>query len=198
MLASLSDGVIPVTAFITDAAGNASATSAVSNITLDRTAPVAPSIVSVPENASGINAAEDDDGTAIQVAVPSDAKVGDVLTLNIGGQVVNYTVTASDIGGTATVPVSALTLTALTDGTIPVTATLTDLAGNNSATSTPFNFNLDRSAPAKPTIVAVPENADGGINAIEGSDGTVVNVSLPAGTQAGDTITLTIAGLDVH
>jgi Ca2+-binding RTX toxin-like protein len=50
---------------------------------------------------------------------------------------------------------------------------------------------LDTVAPAAPSSVSIPENAGGGINASEASDGTIVAVSLAGtGAIAGDTLTL--------
>ena len=194
----LPDGAHSVTTTITDAAGNESAQSPSLAITIDTTAPSAPSISAVPENSNGgVNAAEASDGTIIKVSIPVDAKVGDTLNLTVGGQPVIYTILASDIGSTADVSVDAPTLALLADGSIPVTATLTDAAGNTSAPSSPFSFILDRVAPDAPGITSVPENAGGGINANEGADGTTVNISLPPGTKAGDTITLNVGGTPV-
>ena len=195
----IADGAHSVTTTITDVAGNESLQSPSLAITIDTTAPSAPSVTAVPENSNGgVNAAEASDGTIIQVAVASNAKVGDVLTLTLGTggsqQTVTYTVVAGDIGATANVTVGAGNLSALPDGNVPVSATLTDAAGNTTAPSSPFSFLLDTTAPAKPTIIAVPENAGGGINANEGADGTTVNIALPAGTKAGDTIALTVGG----
>ncbi len=68
-------------------AGNESAQSSALAIVIDTSAPSAPNISAVPENSNGgVNATEDDDGTAIQVSVPNNAVAGDTLTLNVGGQ----------------------------------------------------------------------------------------------------------------
>ena len=198
----LPDGAHSITTTITDAAGNESPQSPSLAISIDTTAPSAPTVTAVPENSNGgVNAAEASDGSIIQVAIPADAKAGDVLTLTIGSgpstQTVTYTVLAGDVGSTANVPVDAPTLAALPEGSIPVTATLTDATGNTSAPSAAFTFLIDRVAPIAPSIASVPENAGGGINANEGADGTTVNITLPSGTKAGDTITLNVGGMAV-
>ena len=50
---------------------------------------------------------------------------------------------------------------------------------------------IDRLAPGAPRIAAVPENADGGINAAEAADGTLVRIDLTGtGAAAGDRVVL--------
>ena len=132
-------GTFNVTATLTDAAGNASANSTAASVTVDTVAPAAPSITSIPENGGGgINASEASDGTPVVVGLTGTGAVaGDTLTINWGGQTVNYTLLAGDISGnSATVTVPLATITAQGQGTFNVTATLTDAAGNASSNST--------------------------------------------------------------
>ena len=165
------------------------------NLTVDSVAPSAPLVTAIPENATGgaISASEAADGTILQVSIPSDAKAGDTLTLNLGGSQVLYIIQASDIGTVANVPVSVATLTSLSDGTVPVSATITDAAGNVSATSLISSLTLDRAAPSAPSITSVPEN-NSAISAAEASDGVIVTVSLSGDARAGDTLSVTING----
>ena len=192
------DGVKVITIVATDPLGNISSSSSLS-VTIDTTAPSKPSIVDIPENTNNgsIGAAEAADGTTVQVGIPANAQAGDTLTLNIGGQPVSYTVLAADIGGTVNVPVSAAVLAGLGDGVIPVSATLTDAAGNVSAPSAASSLNLDRASPSTPSITAVPENNNGSVNQAEASDGTIIQVSIPADAKAGDTLTLNVGGQSV-
>ena len=187
-------GTFDVTATLTDAAGNASATSTASSVTVDTVAPTAPLITSIPENGGGgINASEASDGTPVVVDLTGTGAVaGDTLTINWGSQTVNYTLLASDISGnSATVTVPAATITAQGQGTFNVTATLTDAAGNASANSTATSVTVDTVAPTAPSITSIPENGGGGINASEASDGTPVVVGLTGtGAVAGDTLTI--------
>ena len=72
------------------------------------------------------------------------AVAGDRLTINWGGQTVNYTLLAGDISGnSATVTVPLATITAQGQGTFNVTATLTDAAGNASSNSTATSVTVD-------------------------------------------------------
>ncbi|WP_205742585.1 hypothetical protein, partial [Halomonas borealis] len=74
-------------------------------------------------------------------------------------------------------------------------------AGNSSAPSDSIDFSVDGTSPGgddgndAPTL-AIAEAADGAIDADELSDGVEASVGLTAGTQAGDTITLSIDGAE--
>ena len=145
-IAAQGQGTFDVTATLTDAAGNASPNSAPASVTVDTVAPAAPSITSIPENGGGgINASEASNGTPVEVGLTGTGAVaGDRLTINWGGQTVDYTLLAGDISGnSATVTVPLATITAQGQGTFDVTATLTDAAGNASSNSTPASVTVD-------------------------------------------------------
>ena len=187
-------GTFNVTARLTDAAGNVSANSTATSVTVDTAAPTAPSITSIAENGGGgINAGEASDGTPVVVGLTgTGAAAGDTLTVNWGSQTVTYTLLAADISGSsATVTVPAATITAQGHGTFNVTARLTDAAGNAGANSTATSVTVDTAAPTAPSITSIAENSGGGINAGEAADGTPVVVGLAGtGAAAGDTLTV--------
>ncbi|MEH8108942.1 Ig-like domain-containing protein [Gallibacterium anatis] len=227
------DGAYTVTAVVTDAAGNSSATSAEAKFTVDATVPgdttgdgVADDngkpVVTIPEATGGVNADELSDGIKVQVTLPKGTQVGDTVTLTVKAddgteKEVTYTVKQSDDVNGATpveIPIAKDNLPKdadnSVDGAYTVTAKVTDPAGNSSLPSTPANFTVDTTVPGdsdgngvvneqdanggKP-VVAIPEatDADGNtINADDLKDGVQVNVTLPKGTQAGDTVTLTV------
>ncbi|WP_205742561.1 Ig-like domain-containing protein, partial [Halomonas borealis] len=89
----------------------------------------------------------------------------------------------------------------LVDGDYSVEAVITDDAGNSSVASNNIDFTVDATSPGgddgndAPTL-AIAEAADGAINADELADGVQASVGLTAGTQAGDTITLSIDGAE--
>ncbi len=123
---------------IVDNSRNVDANTASQAVTIDTVAPNAPSITSIPENGGGgITVAEASRGTPVVVGLAgTGAAVGDTLTVNWGGQSVNYTLLAADISGnSATVTVPAGTIFAEGLGTFDVTARLTDIAGNVGANS---------------------------------------------------------------
>ena len=116
-----------------------------------------------------------------------------------GSQTVTYTLLAGDISGSsATVTVPPATITAQGQGTFGVTARLTDVVGNASATSGAFPVTVDTVAPTAPSITSITENSGGGINTSEASDGTPVVVGLTGtGAAAGDTLTVSWGGQTV-
>src|SRR5699024_4822267 len=96
------------------------------------------------------------------------------------------------------------------DGEFTVTAKVTDPAGNSSASSDEAKFTVDATVPGdtngngkaddadddkgKPTVT-IPEATEADkhiVNAEDFKDGVQVKVTLPKGTQAGDTVTLTV------
>ena len=193
-IATRGSGTFDITTTLTDTAGNVSPPSTPFAVKVDITPPFAPTITAVPENSNGgINAAEADNGTDVQVSLAgTEAEAGDIVHLSWGGQPqINYTLTATDITNvTATIPISALTIANAGDGTIPVViASITDIANNPGPASAPFGVVVDTHRTAAPVIASIPE-APGGIGKSEGADGTIVNVTLSAGTVAGDTVTL--------
>ncbi|WKS97275.1 Ig-like domain-containing protein [Gallibacterium anatis] len=227
------DGAYTVTAVVTDAAGNSSATSAEAKFTVDATVPgdttgdgVADDngkpVVTIPEATGGVNADELSDGIKVQVTLPKGTQVGDTVTLTVKAddgteKEVTYTVKQSDDVNGATpveIPIAKDNLPKdadnSVDGAYTVTAKVTDPAGNSSKVSAPADFTVDTTVPGdsngdgiadykdvnggKP-VVAIPEatDADGNtINADDLKDGVQVNVTLPKGTQVGDTVTLTV------
>ncbi|MBL0439904.1 VWA domain-containing protein, partial [Aeromonas veronii] len=127
-------GTVAVSATITDQAGNTSAPGTDSATVGDTTATAAPTVT--------ITTDADDNGTLsntelgasttvdVLIEVPADAQVDDVLNVSInGGAPVSVTITQDilDNGYTTTAPRPA------DGGTVAVSATITDQAGNTSA-----------------------------------------------------------------
>ena len=211
------DGNYTVTAVVTDAAGNSSATSGAANFTIDITAPgdtnpAVPGVeeapeVSIPEADKGVNdtewnGGENQEGAGIQVKVtlPSGTKAGDTVILtvtNAEGTAYTsepYKVQESDLinGATITIPTSSN----LTDGDYHVTALVTDQAGNAGKASDPADFTLDTTATGKPTIKGFVSDNNPQDNIITrnevAEDGSVqVKVKLPEGVKEGDVLYIT-------
>ncbi|WP_039156527.1 Ig-like domain-containing protein, partial [Gallibacterium anatis] len=222
------DGAYTVTAVVTDAVGNSSATSNKEKFTVDATVPgdttgngVADDngkpVVTIPENANGgVNATEfNENGVQVNVTLPKGTQVGDTVTLTVkpasGNEfTVTYPVKDTDNvtgSGSVTVDIPTERFPNNPDGAYTVTAKVTDPAGNSSKVSAPADFTVDTTVPGdsngdgvadgngKPVIESIPEatEEDGySINATEFADGIEVQVRLPQGTQAGDTVTLTL------
>ena len=138
------DGVQNFTAISTDAAGNVSTTSAVLSITIDTTAPVAPTVTSFSTDSGvvGDNITSDNTLTLTGTAeANSTVKVYDGATL-LGSAV------ASGSGAWS------YTTAALTNGTHSLTATATDAAGNTGVASSALAVTIDTTAPVAPTVAS--------------------------------------------
>ncbi len=195
-------GTVTLTAQVTDAAGNASATAS-DSATVDSTDPTAPTIhitTDVNDDAF-INGVELGASTtvSVEVGLPAGAAVGDTLYLmdNVGNAR-NYVLTAAMVAAhtvTATFPAPA------EDNTITVTAQLVDLAGNAGPVVSDSALR-DTFAPAAPVLNIISDaNNDGFIGTSEASGPLQVRVTLPTGVDApvvGDTLTISgAAGGDV-
>jgi VCBS repeat-containing protein len=150
----------------------------------DTTAPGA-AVVAIPEASGGVNAAEAADGTALDVALPADAVVGDTLTTVVtkpDGSTFNlvHVLTAADIeakGVRQSIPDASLKDAngKYIDGTWTTTTTLTDAAKNVSTAAT-GGFVLDTTTPAAYTgNLKHDATNDTGIN----SDDSVTNNATP-------------------
>ncbi|MDC5943156.1 beta strand repeat-containing protein [Proteus mirabilis] len=164
--------------------------------------------VTIPEATDGVNADELKDGVQTEVTVPGGSAAGDTLTLTItkpdgSTDTVEHTLTADEVtAGKADVTIPADKVTA--DGNYSVTAEITDPAGNTSGQGKPTDFMVDTQIPGDTDgdgvvdttpVVTIPEATDG-VNADELKDGVQTQVTVPGGSAAGDTLTLTIAKPD--
>ena len=138
---TLADGNYNVTATATDAAGNVSVLSGVLPVTIDTTAPAAPTVNGLLTN---------DTTPTITGTLGAPLAVGEVFTVIVNG------VTYTDGDGNLAVAGTNWTLTippgdAITvDGTYPVVATVTDAAGNATTDASTNELVIDTTAPAQP------------------------------------------------
>jgi hypothetical protein len=134
----LADGDYTITATQVDTQGNASLESSPVIFTVDSTAPAAP-VITGPA-----------DGSTVGTATPTITGTGEpgaTVEVVVDGTVVGTTVVGSDGSWTL-----ALT-TPLADGEHTVTATQTDVAGNESPASAPTTFTVD-TTPLAPVITS--------------------------------------------
>ncbi|WP_233053614.1 Ig-like domain-containing protein, partial [Motilimonas cestriensis] len=181
-ISALNNGTLTVSATQTDAAGNTSS-AATSAITLDNTAPSALTITTPIEGDGVVNAAEDAD-VLIQ---GTGAESGATVTVDIGG--VNTTTTA-DASGNWTIVGNELDISLLNNGTLTVSATQTDAAGNTSSAATSA-ITLDNTAPSALTITT-PIEGDGIVNGAEDADVLIQGT----GAESGATVTVDIGGVN--
>ena len=130
------DATIDASVSTTDVAGNTATASDSEGYSVDTDAPSAPTVVIVEDadNDGFINSSELSGDVDVEVSLPADAEVGDVLTISDGTATQNVTLTAGDIAS----GVVGTTFPSPGDGnTINVSAFVTDVAGNVGTSAIP-------------------------------------------------------------
>ncbi|HHB2582876.1 TPA: Ig-like domain-containing protein [Enterobacter roggenkampii] len=201
-VAALTDGSVTVTASVSDKAGNPASVD--HNLTVDVTVPAV--TINTVAGDDVINLAEHSQAHIIS-GTATGAAAGDKVTVTIGGQ--TYT-TVLDAAGHWSVGVPASVISGLSDGSVTVTASVTDAAGNT-GTGT-HNVTVDTGLPSVSFNAISDDNV---LNAVEkGQDlrvsgtsanlaeGTVVAVTLngknyTATTAADGTWSLTVPAADL-
>ncbi|WP_324028156.1 Ig-like domain-containing protein [Maribacter sp. BPC-D8] len=186
------NGVNEVAVTSTDAAGNSTVDITTLELTIDTTAPTAPT-VEITEDTNNDGLISDTELTGpinAVVTLPADAVAGDTVTITDGnGNSQDVVLTATDISNG---DITVIIANPGENGTIVVTANITDVAGNTSADSATDTAVLDTTAPLAPTVVITEDvNDDGLINEDELVGDIDARVTLPADAFAGDTVTVT-------
>ncbi|MBF7957585.1 Ig-like domain-containing protein [Rahnella victoriana] len=181
-LAAMADGNYTVTASANDAAGNPA--SATHNVVVDATAPA---LLINPVTASGmLNAAEL--GQPLTLSGTSTAQAGQTVSVTLNNETYTTTVNAN---GTWTVNLPADDVAALTDGTLTVTASTTDVAGNPVSANT--SVIVDTVAP---TLTINTIAGDDIINTTEQQAGQTLSGTTSA--EAGQIVTVTFNNREYH
>ena len=201
-LAGLTDGSVTVTASVSDKAGNPASVD--HTLTVDVTVPGV--TIHTVAGDDVINTAEHNQAQIVSGSA-TGAAAGDKVTVTIGGQ--TYT-TVLDAAGNWSVGVPASVISVLSDGTVTVTASVTDAAGNTGSGT--HNVTVDTGLPSVSFNAISDDNV---LNAVEkGQDlsvsgtsanlaeGTVVTVILngknyTATTAADGTWSLTVPAADL-
>ncbi|MEP9308576.1 Ig-like domain-containing protein [Enterobacter cloacae] len=179
-LAALSDGSVTVTASVSDKAGNPASVD--HNLTVDVTVPEV--TISTIAGDDVINIAEHAQAQIIS-GIATGAAAGDKVTVTIGGQ--SYT-TVLDAAGNWSVGVPASVISGLSDGSVTVTASVTDAAGNT-GTGT-HSVTVDTGLPSVNFNTISDDNV---LNAVE--KGQDLNVSgTSANLAEGTVVTVTLNG----
>ncbi|MGC0103503.1 beta strand repeat-containing protein, partial [Enterobacter asburiae] len=179
-LAGLTDGSVTVTASVSDKAGNPASVD--HNLAVDITAPAV--TINTVAGDDVINIAEHGQAQIIS-GTATGAAAGDKVTVTIGGQ--TYT-TVLDAAGNWSVGVPASVISGLSDGTVTVTASVTDAAGNT-GTGT-HNVTVDTGLPSVAFNAISDDNV---LNAVEkGQDLSVSGTS--ANLAEGTVVTVTLNG----
>ena len=186
-LTTLTDGTISVSATQTDAAGNAqTAAATTTSFVLDTTAPAAPALALGTGVANGATASE---ATQPSGVVTVTGEAGDSISVTFTNGAHTLTKIVTGTGSAQAVTLTAGDLTTLTDGTISVSATQTDAAGNaQTAAATTTSFVLDTTAPAAPTSLTLDASTDSGT---AGDNITNIQaVKIDGSAELGGTVTL--------
>ena len=168
-------------------------------LTVDNTAPNAPSVAPIIyENANGgVNAAKAADGIIVNVSLKgTNAVEGDVLNVMLDGVATTYTLRLLDIlyGANVKVPKSVIDLVG--QGTIPVTASITDAANNTSLESPVANILINTRIPSAPSALTISGAQNLQINADQINEGVNIDFSLKdTNAMIGDTITVLVGGI---
>ncbi|MEP8702182.1 Ig-like domain-containing protein [Enterobacter roggenkampii] len=179
-LAGLTDGSVTVTASVSDKAGNPASVD--HNLTVDVTVPAV--TINTVAGDDVINVAEHSQAHVIS-GTATGAAAGDKVTVTIGGQ--TYT-TVLDAAGNWSVGVPASVISGLSDGTVTVTASVTDAAGNTGTGS--HNVTVDTGLPSVSFNAISDDNV---LNAVEkGQDLSVSGTS--ANLAEGTVVTVTLNG----
>ncbi|HGH8121730.1 TPA: Ig-like domain-containing protein [Enterobacter kobei] len=179
-VAALGDGSVTVTASVSDKAGNPASVD--HNLTVDITVPAV--TINTVAGDDVINIAEHAQAQIISGSA-TGAAAGDKVTVTLGGQ--TYT-TVLDAAGNWSVGVPASVISGLSDGTVTVTASVTDAAGNTGTGS--HNVAVDTGLPSVGFNTLSGDNV---LNAVEkGQDLSVSGTS--ANLAEGTVVTVTLNG----
>jgi hypothetical protein len=192
-----------ITARTTDLAGNQSSVASNSfTVTVDTSAPGAPSIESVTDDVGPVTgllsagASTDDPDLTVSISLGTGAAAGDSVQLYDGSGTSNplgttYLLKNADItAGSANVQTGTL----VNGHTYAITARTTDLARNESNASGPFTVTEDITAPGPPSITSADDDVSPSTGPVS-SGGTTNDPDLtvtvsPTGAAAGDTVHL--------
>nr|WP_241189539.1 Ig-like domain-containing protein [Enterobacter ludwigii] len=179
-LAALTDGSVTVTAAVSDKAGNPA--SVAHNLTVDVTVPVV--TINTVAGDDVINVAEHAQAQIVSGSA-TGAAAGDKVTVTVGGQ--TYT-TVLDAAGNWSVGVPANVISGLSDGTVTVSVSVTDAAGNTGSGT--HNVTVDTGLPSVGFSTLSGDNV---LNAVEkGQDLSVSGTS--ANLAEGTLVTVTLNG----
>jgi hypothetical protein len=162
-----------------------------SSYTLDQTSPTAPTITSIGGSDSTVS------GVANDNQVVGTAEANSTVRVFFGATQLG-TATA-DAQGNWTYTLTSANLTAIGQGgSKNITATATDVAGNNSGSGTAFTLSVDTVAPSalsfSSTNIAENNTPNAVVATLSATDSSAVTYSLVTGTGDTDNSTFTISG----
>jgi len=175
---ALPEAVYDVSVTVTDTVGNFSTDTSSAELTVDLTPPSIPTVDSLVSNSP----------TPV-VTGTATIQAGDVLTVVVNG--VSYTAGDGDLNdnGDGTWSLAIPAANALSEAIYDVSVAVEDLAGNSTPDATLDELEIDLTATAAPTVILTADlNNDALLNTAEASNPQPVDIVLPAGAKAGDTL----------
>lgn len=183
---ALIPGSYAVTAIALDNAGNASAASAALTVTVDTVAPATPSVTAITTDSGAAGDGITNDNTLV-FSGTADANASVNVLVN---SVLVGTATANGAGNWS----FDYSGTLLADGSYPITATVTDVAGNTSATSGAFDVTVDTAIPAAPSISAISTDTGIAGDGITGDNTLVISGTAEANASVNLLINAVVVG----
>ncbi|MDF1580476.1 MAG: VCBS domain-containing protein, partial [Desulfuromonadales bacterium] len=185
---------VTVSIITSDGAGNPGSATDSASYTVDITPPVP--TITLDQNITAddiINIAEANGAVAITGTAGGDAQIGDTVTLLVND--LEYTgQVRTDM--TFSIAVAGSDLVADSDKTVVASITTSDPAGNPATATDSAEYTVDITVPV-PTIALVPTiTGDNIINIAEAGGIVAITGSVGGDAQVGDTITLTVNGVD--
>ncbi|MER1969212.1 Ig-like domain-containing protein, partial [Castellaniella sp. GW247-6E4] len=179
---------LDVSVTTTDAAGNSTTTTATHGYGVDTVAPELTVSVDPITADNVINAAESGASVGVTGKVTGEFNEGDVVTLTVGNTLLTGAVGAD---GSWTIAVAGSDLAAA--GSLNVSVTTTDAAGNSTTTNATHSYGVDTAAPEL-TVSVDPVTSDNVINAAESDTSVNVTGTVTGEFNEGDVVTLTVGG----
>jgi len=193
--APLTEGNHSVTFKESDAAGNESPSSPALAVTIDTTAPAAPTVTMDPVTADNtINSVEAAAPQFIRGSV-TGARPGDKARLTINGVIYEATIDAT---GRFSVTVPGTELVSDPDHTIDVVVTASDVAGNTTSINSSKTYNVDANVvvpPARATLKASSDTGSSDSDNITKNTRPVVTLQCISAT---DKLHLIVDGIEVQ
>ena len=184
-LGTLADGTWSITATDTHPTGGTSSVSTALSISVDSSAPSAPSGLGLA-TASDSGSSNTDNVTADNTPTmsASGGNAGDTVTITAAKS------GSADVTCSYTLPGGGCDLGTLADGTWSITAKFTDPAGNTSNASSPLPVSIDSSGPAGLTPDLAASSDSGASSSDNITSDATPTISLP-GQSTGDVVTVT-------
>ncbi|KFX10305.1 Ig-like domain-containing protein, partial [Pectobacterium betavasculorum] len=181
------NGDISATVTTRDTAGNVTTANSTHAYGVDTDAPAASITIDDITSDNVINASESGQSIAVTGQVGDEVKAGDAITVTVGNE--TYQTTVSADGKTWSVNVPGSVLAANSD--VSATVTTRDNAGNLTTANTTHTYGVDTVAPVA-SITIDDVTSDNVINASESGQTIAVTGNVDNDVKAGDAITVTV------